>query len=200
MKNTIESQTESNDNTSELPNEDIVNCYFINNPDERIRRIIEYIDKTEKRIYILSSLSSKKTTETLQHKNYLSALNELLENKRNVEFLRIIVLPQGLNNCSKNKKELINKIIEFEPYKDHFNIINRFRKKALIALPDGPRGISILFIDDRFLFLIIAKDYNEKLLSDSLEGGFFFENLSQNLITRFKKCFEEMKLKGQVIE
>ena len=97
------------------------------------------------------------------------------------------------------KNKLINRIKEFEPYEDHFKIINKFREESLIDLPDGPRGISILFIDDLFLFLIIAKDYKEKLLSDLLEGGFFFKNLNRNLVQRFKVCFNEMKLNGIVI-
>ena len=200
MENSIGSKLEKYNDNSSISNKDIVNCYFIQSADERIKRIIECISKAEKRIYILSSLSRTKTTQTTQHKNYLFALNDILENKSNVDFLRIIVPPQSLSNALKNKQELINRIKEFEPYDDHFNIINEFREKSLIALPDGPRGISILFIDDRFLFLIIAKDYKEKLLSDLLEGGFFFENLTMKLAKRFYECFQGLKKDGIIIE
>jgi len=200
MENSIGSKLEKYNDNSSISNKDIVNCYFIQSADERIKRIIECISKAEKRIYILSSSSRTKTTQTIQHKNYLFALNEILEKKSNVDFLRIIVPPQSLSNALKNEEELINRIKELEPYEDHFNMINKFREKSLIAMPDGPRGISILFIDDRFLFLIITKDYKEKILSDLLTGGFFFDNLSKNLAQRFKECFKTMKLSGIVIE
>lgn len=199
MENSKGSKLEKCNDIYSLSNENIVNCYFIQSSNERIKRIIECISKAEKRIYILSSLSRTKMTQTIQHKNYLFALNEILENKSNVDFLRIIVSPQSLSNTLKNKQKLINRLKEFEPYEEHFNIINKFREKSLIASPDGPRGISILFIDDRFLFLIITKDYKEKILSDLLTGGFFFDNLSKNLVQRFQECFKEMKLNGIVI-
>lgn len=76
-------------------------CTFIKAPEEHLGKIVNYIKLAKNNIMIYSHLSDDKETYLNEHKNYIEALNHILEKKTNIEFLRIVV-PQfdttGMSN------------------------------------------------------------------------------------------------------
>ena len=63
-------------------------------------------------------------------------------------------------------------------YINHFELLEK--ESSLLGLLSAPRGISILFIDNKHLFFIMGKEYSSdenesnKLLRQ-LKNGFYFE-------------------------
>lgn len=184
-----------------LPLQNKFYCAFMQNQTERHKRMIECIKKAEKQIYILSDLAGAEEEKKKKHKEYLQTLNSVIKKKRGLKFLRIVV-PHLDRQKSTHADDEIKRIVkENMAYEEHFRIINQCRDRSLLALRSGgPLGLSILLVDDQYLFLVIEKKYEEKLLANILEGGFFFEDLSKKLTQRFQECFEYLRSGTVIIE
>jgi len=162
-------------------------CIFMQDQQERHKTMIECIKNAKKCIYIFSELAPSEVTQKPSHKSYLETLNECIEinkNKKDFNIIRIIVPPLQENNW-------INELINESPtYIEHFKCLNRYRESSLLEFENGPRGVSILLIDERFLFLKIKPEYEHEFFNHILTGGLFFDDFSSNLVNNFKDCFE----------
>lgn len=167
---------------------DEISCSFLSvNKSERLKKMQNYINLAKKQIFIYSDLSDN--IKLKEHQDYLNALNLKMKDKE-IKFLRIIVPDFDTSDMKNGKiKEEIEKLIA---YQNHFNKISELRKneEALLIDKNGEKGISILMIDERYLFIIIKKEYKHPLLTNILEGGFFFEDVARKLTERFTKFFE----------
>lgn len=171
---------------------DEIPCSFLGDQEERLQKITNYINIAKKQIFIFSNLADKKETDLKEHQNYLNALNLKLKD-REIKFLRIIVPDFDITEMKdENIKEKIKKLTA---YQDHFDKIFKLRKneEALLVDKNGEQGISIMMIDERYLFIIIEKKYKHPLLAKIFEGGFFFEDVGKKLTERFTKFFEARK-------
>jgi len=175
---------------------------FIQNQRERHKLMARRIEEAEKQIYILSDLASEQEKRKPEHKIYLQTLDDVLANKPELKFLRIIVPALDPQKSTYSDEEIIKWIKSNRAYEDHFRTINQFRKWCLIALKHGgPLGFSIMLIDDRYLFFVIEEKFEDKLIAELLEGGFYFENLGESLVNKIQQFFEDiMKKETLVVE
>ena len=160
------------------------------NKQKRLKKIQHYINEAEKQIYIFSDLSYN--TELPEHQNYLKELNQKLENKE-IKFLRIVVPNFDISEMKDD--DIIKEIKGLPTYNDHFNKIfeHRENEEALILDKNGEKGISILLIDERFIILILKREYKHPVLNKILRGGFFLEDIEKGLTAQFKDFFEGKK-------
>lgn len=182
---------------------DSFRCSFMRNQDQRMGKMIQCITEAEKQIYILSDLSRDDLSEKATHRTFLSALNSFAakrENDRKIDITRIIVPPPELNTDHQSTTEYYKKVMEKKAYAQHFKLLNK--TKSLLGLPNGPRGISILLIDRRHLFVVLENEFGTTPeLKRLLANGFYFQDSSGTLTSSFENCFKEMiKISKQVDE
>lgn len=161
-------------------------CLPLYNQDERLETMTHYINKAKKSICIFSDLKEASETREDEHVNYLNALNKKLKENKYLTFLRIISYPGD-----KPTHEIQKEILNHPKYKDHFEIINSERsgREALVAEKNGPQGISILLIDDSYIFLNIDIPQLNPEIANVFKGLFFEDTEGNELITRFKDFF-----------
>jgi len=171
---------------------DEIPCSFLGDQEERLQKITNYINIAKKQILIFSNLSDKKETDLKEHQDYLDALNQKLKDKE-IKFLRIIV--PDFNISEMKDQDIKEEIKKLPAYKEHFKKIFELRtsEETLIVDKNGEQGISIMMIDERYLFIIIEKKYKHPVLANILEGGLFFEDIGKKLTVRFTKFFEARK-------
>ena len=171
---------------------DEIPCSFLGNQEERLQKITNYINIAKKQIFIFSNLAEKKETDLKEHQNYLNALNLKLRD-REIKFLRIIV--PDFNTSEMKDQDIKEEMKKLIAYKEHFKKIFELRttEETLIVDKNGEQGISIMMIDERYLFIIIEKKYKHPVLANILEGGLFFEDIGKKLTVRFTKFFEARK-------
>lgn len=185
---------------SHLPFYDKIVCSNISDKKTRIQKMIECINKAEERIYIFSDLAEDKETKLKEHSDYLKALNKILTHNRNIEFLRIIVPPKNIDQTNYTTEMFLSDLKKLTAYSEHFESIIKYRKKSLLVLRGGgQKGIHILVIDYKYLFLVFEEHYKGELLWDVLEGGFFFEDYGKNITTHFYKCFDNIKTGNLIV-
>lgn len=182
---------------------DSFRCSFLRNQDQRMEKMIQCINEAEKQIYILSDLSRDDQSERTTHKAFLSSLNTFAakrENDGNIDITRIIVPPPELDADYKTTAEYYRKIMMRKAYAQHFKLLSK--TKSLLGLPNGPRGISILLIDRRHLFVVLENEFGTTPeLKRLLANGFYFQDSSGTLTASFENCFKEMfKISKQVDE
>jgi len=167
---------------------------FIENQTERHKKLIDCIHKAEEEILIFSDLASMDEIRMKEHKQYLDELNYILKNRKSVKVTRFVV-PNPGDEKLESDADIINWVKRNRAYAEHFEILNKYRERALLALRNsGPTGLSIILVDERYLFLVIEKEYEEKLLGQLMAGGFFFEDFGKSLTRRYKECLENLKI------
>lgn len=185
---------------SQLPFYDKIFCSNISDKKRRIQKMIECINNAEERIYIFSDLAEEQETKIKEHSDYLKTLNKILIHNRNIDFLRIIVPPKNIDHTNYTNEMFLSDLKKLTAYREHFeNIINYRRKSLLVLRNGGQKGIHIMVIDYKYLFLVFEEHYKGEVLWDVLEGGFFFEDYGKNITTHFYKCFDNIKTGNLVI-
>jgi len=174
-------------------------CTFMQNQDERLKTIVEYVNKAEANIYILSELSTQDEINKPAHNEYLDALNNKIAKKTKDKFkiYRIVVPP---DNGYQGSEDWLKAATKDTSYEEHFRLLQNFRETSLLKYPNGPKGVSILLIDNQFLFLQFKKNYHLKSLNGLLSGGFLFDDFSKSLTMKFQQCFEDMIVYAEPID
>lgn len=166
-------------------------CTFIQDQEERLEKIISYIKLSTREILIYSHLSDEKETSLIEHKKYLDALNDLLENKKDIEFLRIVV--PSFNTTGMSDTDIRQKIKEHPVYQEHFEKINTNREndEPLIVQKNGIGNTKIILIDGRYLFLSTSHHSDDDQLNRIIRGGFFFDDVAGIYTSKFKRFFNK---------
>jgi hypothetical protein len=163
-------------------------CSFLTSQKERLKTLKNYIGIANKSIFIFSDLADKHETNLKEHFDYLSALDEKIVRNRKIEISRIVVPQFDMSKLTDS--EIENKVKNLSAYKVHFSNLLEYRDEALILDKNGPEGISIMMLDERYLFLQIKKTFKNEILANTLEGGFFFEEIGKELSDRFMRFFK----------
>ena len=178
---------------------------FITSKSDRLNLMTQCIKRAKKSIYILSDLDdSGEETELDEHKKYLDALNQVINenmgNRIGFKFVRIVVPPRTLGKGADHDSNWIRDIRVTDPYRKHFELLHRFDPVAL-KYRTGPQDVKLMLIDDRYLFLKIDLTSNdEKALNSLLDGGIYLEDYSREGMSEFSECFRIMHGKGEYIE
>lgn len=82
-------------------------------------------------------------------------------------------------------------IREHPSCKAHFEKIVKYRgdDEALVVQKKGVKGVKIILIDERYLFLSTTNTHEDEFLNRVISGGFFFEDIEKIYTNEFKKFF-----------
>lgn len=175
---------------------------FITSKRERLALMTECIKRARKSIYVLSDLSDTEETQLPEHEKYLDALNKAIkENKGNPEFevKRIIVPSSAFGMDGNSDPNWIYKIPVTGPYLEHFELLRDF-DRASPKHKNGPRHVSIMLIDNRFLFWKPELTFDDETLDSLLDGGIYLEDYSREGMSEFKECFRIMYDGAQLVD
>lgn len=167
---------------------------FITSKTERLTLMTEYIKRARKSIYILSDLSNPEETQLQEHERYLEALNQVIKaNMANskFDFMRIVVPSKSLGKNIDSDPNWIHNVPIDEAYRKHFELLKAFDEICL-KYKDGPRNVSIMLIDNKYLFWKPEIAFEEKALDRILDGGIYLEDYSAEGMTEFSECFRIM--------
>lgn len=204
-------------------------CQLLTDQTKRMNMMIGCIKKAENRIYLLSSLSRAQKLSEINippkklHDKFLKTLNDCIEQNgtsKKIDVVRIVTPPLDIDSINSNAENI--KLAEgLDPkkkrhvlldayyqgvrnnldYKEHFDLLRK--NASLRRFDQGPRGISILLIDNRYLFLVIETAYKEDdeenttKIYERLANGFYFEDFDGDLTDNFEDCFKEIIRKGK---
>jgi len=167
---------------------------FITSKPERLNLMIECIKNAKHSIYILSDLSSAEETHMEEHEKYIDALNQMMVNNQgnpNFEVKRIVVPPYASGMDTKTDPDWIYKIPITEAYREHFRRLREFDQVSP-KHSNGPRNVSVILIDNKYLFWKPELTYGDKALDTLLDGGLYLEDYTREGITDFTERFRTM--------
>lgn len=213
----------------EIKNSMSFRCQLLTDQTIRIKMMIECIKKTQSRIYLLSSLSRAQKLGEIErppkklHDKFLKVLNDCIDQNgatREIDVVRVVTPPIDIDsnnsnaenvepaedlNLKKKRYALLDAYYQDvrnnHDYKEHFDLLSK--NGSLRRFDQGPRGISILLIDNRYLFLVIETAYKEEdeenttKIHERLANGFYFEDFDGDLTDNFEDCFKEIIRKGK---
>jgi len=154
----------------------------------------ECIKRARKSIYILSDLSNTEETQLPEHEMYLEALNQVVKaNMGNSEFdfMRIVVPSKSMGKNTSSDPNWIHNVPIDDAYIKHFELLKAFDEVCL-KYKDGPRNVSIILLDNKYLFWKPEIAFDEKALDRILDGGIYLEDYSKEGMTEFNECFRIM--------
>jgi hypothetical protein len=164
---------------------------FITSKPERLNLMTECIKNAKRSIYILSDLSGTEETQMEEHAKYIDALNQVMEDKKgntDFEVKRIVVPPYASGMNTETNPDWIYKIPITEAYREHFRRLYEFDETAL-KHTNGPRNVSVILIDNEYLFWKPELTYGDKALDTLLDGGLYLEDYTREGIADFSKSF-----------
>lgn len=164
---------------------------FITSKPERLNLMIECIKNARRSIYILSDLSGTEETQMKEHAKYIDALNQVMDDNRgnpNFEVKRIIVPPYTSGKETQADPDWIYTAPITYAYREHFRRLCAFDETAL-RHTNGPRNVSVILIDNKYLFWKPELTYGEKALDTLLDGGLYLEDYTREGIADFAKSF-----------
>lgn len=167
---------------------------FITSKPERLNLMIECIKNAKRSIYILSDLSGTDETRMKEHANYIEALNLAIENNkgnREFEVKRIVVPPYASGMNVKADPNWIYNISITETYRKHFSQL-RDCKPPSPKYSNGPCNVSMILIDNKYLFWKPEITHSDEDLDTLLDGGLYLEDYTREGIADFAKRFQDM--------
>jgi hypothetical protein len=171
---------------------------FITSKAERLNLMAECIKNAKRSIYIISDLSGTEETELEEHKKYIDALNQVINENmfsKDFEVKRIIVPPYASGMNTETDPDWIYKIPfteeAYEAYLEHFRLL-REKDKASPKHNYIPRNISMILIDNKHLFWKPELTYGDENLDTLLDGGLYLEDYTHEGIADFAERFQDM--------
>lgn len=172
---------------------------FITSKAARLNLMTECIRNAKRSIYIISDLARTKETQMEEHKKYIDALNQVMDdNKGNPDFdvKRIIVPPYASGMNTETDPDWIYKIPVTEAYRGHFRRLREFDQVSP-KHSSGPRNVSVILIDNKYLFWKPELTYGDAALDTLLDGGLYLEDYTREGIADFAERFRIMFERAQ---
>jgi hypothetical protein len=172
---------------------------FITSKPERLNLMTECIKNAKRSIYILSDLSGTEETQLEEHEKYLDALNQVMVDNNsnpNFEVKRIVVPPYASGKDTQSDPDWIYSAPITHAYREHFRRLDEFNETAL-KHANGPRNVSVILIDNKYLFWKPELTYGDKALDALLDGGLYLEDYTREGIADFSKAFLIMHRKAR---
>jgi hypothetical protein len=167
---------------------------FITSKSTRLNLMTDCIKNAKHSIYILSDLSGTEETQLPEHVMYIDALNQVMkDNYGNPDFdiKRIVVPPSTSGNCIEVDPDWIYTAPITQAYRRHFTQMFNFRE-AVLKHANGPRNVSVILIDNKYLFWKPELTYGDKALDTLLDGGLYLEDYTQDGMVDFAESFLKM--------
>jgi hypothetical protein len=167
---------------------------FITSRPERLNLMIECIKNAKRSIYILSDLSGTEETRMKEHARYIDALNQVMDDNKgnpNFEVKRIVVPPYTRGKETEADPDWIYTASITIAYREHFRRLCEFDETSL-KHTNGPRNISVILIDNKYLFWKPELTYGDKALDTLLDGGLYLEDYTREGIADFARSFLTM--------
>jgi len=172
---------------------------FITSKPERLNLMTECIKNAKRSIYILSDLSGTEETQMEEHAKYIDALNQVMDDKKgnpNFDVKRIIVPPYASGMNTETDPDWIYKIHVTEAYREHFRRLREFDQVSP-KHNNGPRNVSVILIDNKYLFWKPELSYGDAALDTLLDGGLYLEDYTREGIADFAERFRIMFERAQ---
>ena len=163
---------------------------FITSKPERLNLMTKCIKNAKRSIYILSDLSGTDETRLEEHEKYLKALNQVIDDKK-VDVKRIVVPAYASDMSTETHPDWIYKAPITQAYREHFRRLYEFDETAL-KHTNGPRNVSMILIDNKYLFWKPELTYGDKALDTLLDGGLYLEDYTREGIADFAERFRIM--------
>lgn len=167
---------------------------FITSKPERLNKMIECIKEAQRSIYILSDLSGTEETQLEEHEKYLNALNQALDNKK-VEVKRIVMPNSAGGKSTEADPDWIYMAPITKAYQKHFKRLQECDDIAL-SHTSVSRNVSMMIIDNKYLFWKPELMYGDKDLDKLMDGGLYLEDFTQEVTGDFTKAFLKMHKKA----
>lgn len=167
---------------------------FITNKPERLNKMIECIKDAERSIYILSDLSGTEETQLEEHEKYLNALNQVLDNKK-VDVKRIVMPNSAGGKSTEPDSDWIYTAPITKAYQKHFKRLQECDDTAL-SHTNVSRNVSMMIIDNKYLFWKPELMYGDKDLDKLMDGGLYLEDFTQEVTADFAEAFLKMHKKA----
>jgi hypothetical protein len=167
---------------------------FVTSKSTRLNLMMDCIKNAKHSIYILSDLSGTEETQLPEHVKYIEALNQVMkDNYGNSKFdiKRIVVPPSASSKGTKADSDWIYTASITQAYREHFTQMFNFREAAL-KHANGPRNVSVILIDKKYLFWKPELTYGDKALDTLLDGGLYLEDYTQDGMVDFAESFLRM--------
>jgi hypothetical protein len=167
---------------------------FITSKPVRLNKMTECIKNAKRSIYILSDLSGTDETQMEEHAKYIEALNQVIENNkgnRNFDVKRIVVPPYASGMNAKTDTDWIYKIPVTKAYLKHFSQL-RDCKPPSPKYNNGPCNVSMILIDNKYLFWKPEITHSDAYLDTLLDGGLYLEDYTHEGIADFAERFRDM--------
>lgn len=163
---------------------------FITSKPERLNMMAEYIKNAKRSIYILSDLSGADETRLEEHEKYLKALNQVMDDKK-VEVKRIVVPAYASSKDAEVDPDWIYKIPVTKAYLEHFTCLRKFDKVSP-KYNNGPCNVSMMLIDNKYLFWKPEVTHGDAAMDTLLDGGLYLEDYTREGIADFAERFQTM--------
>jgi hypothetical protein len=163
---------------------------FITSKAERLNLMTCYIKNAKKSIYIISDLSGTQETQLKEHVEYLTVLNQAIDGG-NVDIKRIIVPAYARSKDVEVDPDWIYRISVTKAYLEHFNRLRKLDKVSPKYI-NGPCNVSMISIDNKYLFWKPEVTYGDATMDRLLDGGLYFEDYTREGITDFAERFRTM--------
>ena len=172
---------------------------FITSKAERLNLMTECIKNAKRSIYILSDLSGAEEIQMEEHAKYIDALNQVIDDNKgnsNFDVKRIVVPPYASGMDTKTDPDWIYKIPVTEAYREHFRRLREFDQVSP-KHNNGPRNVSVILIDNKYLFWKPELSYGDATLDTLLDGGLYLEDYTREGIADFAERFRIMFERAQ---
>lgn len=163
---------------------------FITSKPERLNMMTVCIKNARRSIYILSDLSGADETRLEAHEKYIKALNQVMENKQ-VDVKRIIVPSYASSKDTEIEPDWIYKTPVTKAYLEHFNRLRKLDKVSP-KYYDSPCNVSMILIDNKYLFWKPEITHGDAALDTLLDGGLYLEDYTREGIADFAERFRTM--------
>jgi hypothetical protein len=164
---------------------------FITSKPERLNLMTECIKNAKQCIYILSDLSGTEETQLEEHVKYIDALNQVLDDKKgntDFEVKRIVVPTYASGKDTEADPDWIYTAPITQAYREHFRRLYEFDETSL-KHTNGPCNVSVILIDNKYLFWRPELTFGDKALDTLLDGGLYLENYTPEGIADVAKSF-----------
>jgi len=175
---------------------------FITSKPERLNLMTECIKNAKRSIYILSDLSRTEESELKEHEKYIDALHQVIDNNKgnpNFEVKRIVVPPYASDINAETDPDWIYELLDtpaYKAYQEHITRLHDF-KETSVRHANGPRNVSVILIDNKYLFWKPELTYGDKALDTLLDGGLYLEDYTREGIADFAERFRIMFERAQ---
>jgi hypothetical protein len=164
---------------------------FITSKAERLNLMTYCINNATKSIYIISDLSDTEETQMDEHEEYLEALNQVMKSKK-VEVKRIVMPPYVNGKDSAVDFDWIYTTPTKPAYQKHFKLLQDYDNYAM-SHTNVPLNVSMILIDNKYLFWKPELTYGDKELEKLFDGGLYWEDYTLEGLAHFIKTFEKLE-------